>query len=68
MLWSIVLIILREAVADATAKRRKRETELKDGAKCDSTDGGVLARPAFKSLSPDEEDAIANEAFQEIWK
>jgi hypothetical protein len=68
MAWSTVLVILREAVADAIAKRRKRETELKDGAKCDSADGGVLARPSLKSLLPEEEIAIANETFQELWK
>lgn len=69
MMWSIVFIVLHETVFDAIAKRRKRELEPpKDGPKPDTADGGVLAAHAPKTLTPDQETAIAHEVFQEVWK
>ena len=62
-------MLLREAVADAIAKRRKRELETpKDGQKSEVEDGGVLAAPAPRALTPGQETVIANDAFQELWR
>ena len=68
-MWSIIFVLLHEAVVDAIAKRRKRELEPpKDGTKSEMVDGGVLAAPAPKALTSEQEAAITNDAFQELWR
>jgi hypothetical protein len=68
MMWTAVLTTFRENVAEAIARRRKREMEPKDSAKGDAGSGGVLSEFAPKVLTSDQEFKIANDAFQELWK
>jgi hypothetical protein len=67
MQWSSLFVVLREIVADVISRRQKQSMASKSVKEDALAEGGVLANTERRLLSPEEESAVARDAFNEVW-